>query len=1292
MMRVLLLAILILFSFNFFAQDTEVWMHPNRGQWHENIRYKLDLQIGEFLVEENGFKYIFHNVGELTHQHDDHKNEPVDHFTQHVIKATFLGSNSDFLVQEGQQSTFYRNYILGNDPSKWRSDVHSVREVGYKAFYDGIDMEMAVVGTSFKYSFRVAPHVSPDIIQYKLEGAKAVKLDKSGNLLIQHIYGEVMESAPVAWTVDTQGKKTMVKAKFHLEDDLVGFSFPDGFDANQTLIIDPQITFSTYTGSTADNWGCTATPDSFGNLFAGGTVFGIGYPLTPGVLDVSFNGGENIGYDGFDIGLTKFNEDGTAFMFSTYVGGSGNEAPSSMIANGLNELYILGATSSSNFPMGGTPFDASFNGGSTLNFESSQGMSGSDIFIVKLNVAGTAVLNATYVGGTGNDGVNPGQSGSFDGDLVYNYGDNFRGEIMLDENNNVYVASSTRSSNFPIMSPAQVFLSGQQDAVLFKMNPGLSVMMWGTYYGGTGLETGNAVAINSLGEVYLTGGTSSANLQVPGGHSTMFTGGETDGYVTRFNGTTGALMSGTYIGTGGYDQSFFVQVDPSDFVYVYGQTDGAMTISAGVFGNANAQQFIRKYAQNLSSVVWNTKVGGSGGRISPTAFLVSNCYEIYFSGWGGQILGTSVANFPITPGAFQNSSPDGDAFYICVLDPDATGMQYATFMGGPSHDHVDGGTSRFDKNGRVYHAVCASCGGNGNGFVSTPGVVSPTNQSSNCNLAAFKFELNSINAIVNEPNFIICIPQPVQFFNNSTEGDVFFWDFGDGTFSNEANPSHVYTEVGDFTVKLVVSDSQGCKAPDSTSFVVNVGSFEAGSVTPPPTVCKGAPYQFDAFGGLNYTWSPANVLDNPNIPNPIATVYSTTNFSVIISDTCGSDTIFVTLPVFDDAISVSPDTSICLGHNVQIEVFGAVSQVWTPNSFISNNTDNNPVVDPQSPTYYVVSATTVNSCVFEDSVFVDVFFNPPQPNMIDTSVLCFGASLDITVSGASTYLWSPNTRINTIVGPNVTVNPLGDITYFCDFTNACGTVRDSVFIDVVRPNIQVFNDTTICLGDTAMLRATGTPFYQWSPGTGLNSITNDTVFATPHLPTVYTVIGVDSFLCRDTAIVSVGIFPVHQVNAGSTIFASLGELVQLEATANAPGEFLWSPGNFLTCTTCYNPIANPNYNYSYTVYFTDTNGCVTDDIVAINYEGIIYVPNTFTPDGSHFNEVFKAYGEGIISFEMLIFNRWGELICTLNSMDDYWDGTYKGKMCQDGTYTWKITYCDITREFKTITGHINLLR
>lgn len=1302
-MRILNLTILIaiLSTSQLFAQD--IWMHPNAGQWDDRIEYKVELTLGEMYIEKDGFTFYLHNAWQkLTHSHDEeghehsHDHAHQDHggeYDAHVIKSKFVGSNWGGKAQHIDSSYFYRNYILGNDQSKWKSRLHSYNQLVLNDFYPGVDLSMDGRNAGLKYSLIVHPGSDPNQIAMEYTGQDGLNIDEEGNLRVANRFGEIIEGRPIAWTEGDKGKRK-VAVDFRLEGNTVRFDLPDGYDFTQTLVIDPDLTFSTFSGSTADNWGFTAAPDVAGNLFGGGVVFGPGYPISPGAYNPSFTGGT------IDLGISKFNVDGTQMIYSTYIGGNGSESPNSIVSSQNGELFIFGLTSSTDFPMAGSPFDNTFNGGPGIpNAESNNlGFTGGvDLYVARLNSNGTSLLASTYIGGSGTDGLNTSL-------LRYNYGDQFRGEIILDESNNVYVASMTTSSDFPVVLGSQPALSGSQDAVIFKMPPTLNTLSWSTYFGGSGLETGNALQIASNGDLFVAGGTASPSLPISSGHDLSFNGGSCDGYVARFNSINGSILSGTYMGLNEYDQTYFVQLDIDDNVYVLGQSESDWGVDAGHYGVANSGQFIRKYNTNLTNVEWTTMIGAGTGNVelSPTAFLVSDCYDIYLSGWGGvlnttgQATNSTTNGFPVTIDAFQ-AQTNGSNFWIAVLDQDATTLKYATYMGGvsSSNNHVDGGTSRFDKSGRIYHAVCGACGGVPNGFTTTPGVWSPQNPSSNCNLAAFKFELSTIEAVVSNPNPLVCIPDPVIFNNNSSNGNAFHWDFGDNTTSTDINPVHYYSQPGDYTVTLVVSDTNGCFSPDSITFVVHIGSFEGGIVQPPGPICPGESFQFEAFGGTVYEWSPAQYLDDPTIPNPTATVNQTTDFTVIISDTCGVDTAYVTLNVFGGNVNASNDTSICIGNSVDLFASGGGTYQWSPPDFLDDPTSATPLCTPTASTTYVVEVTTVDNCILHDTVQVDVYYTPPIPILEDTVNLCEGSSVQITADGGVTYLWYPNINITPVTGPVVTVNPTSDMMYYCDFTNACGTVTDSVFVDIQQANIHARNDTIICPGESATLIASGGVSYTWSPAATLNNPYSSLVYASPVDPTTYYVVGIDQYGCTAMDSVFVDLFPRAFIQTVPDVHAFLGDVVQLGATSTTPGPYVWSPAEFLSCIVCEEPTAQPDQNYTYTVTYTDHNGCTASDNVTIFYDPILWVPNTFTPNGEDaVNPVFQAIGGNIQTFKMEIYNRWGELIVTLNDLSESWDGTYEKspEICQDGTYTWKAIITDLEGVEQVFVGHINLLR
>jgi gliding motility-associated-like protein len=336
--------------------------------------------------------------------------------------------------------------------------------------------------------------------------------------------------------------------------------------------------------------------------------------------------------------------------------------------------------------------------------------------------------------------------------------------------------------------------------------------------------------------------------------------------------------------------------------------------------------------------------------------------------------------------------------------------------------------------------------------------------------------------------------------------------------------------------------------------------------------------------------------------------------------------------------------------------------------------------------------TSVDGCVSIDSLLVNVFYTPPIPVISDSVQMCLGSSVGITVSGGDLYNWSPNYEINQLTGPNVIVSPAMDFTYYCDFINACGAVLDSVLVEVIQAKIIAGNDTIICPGENALLWASGGVSYMWSPSISINNSSASEVVATPTASTIYVVIGVDQYGCSDTDSVNVGLFPQPFIQSSPDVYAIYGDVIQLTATSLTSGTYFWSPAEYLSCVSCSSPIATPPQDIIYTVSYTDENGCSASDIVSIYFSPLLYIPNTFTPDGNELNNGFKIVASNIKSYELMIFNRWGELIFTMNDFDDYWDGTYKGIRCQDGTYTWKINYEDFKTKKYEQTGHINLLR
>jgi PKD repeat protein len=1179
MKRGLLTYAILLFTLITHGQD-EIWMRPNKGQWHPNVSYKIEIPGGQMFLETDGFTYSFNNLGDhYEHAHEDNLEERLENPVHgHAVKVKFLNANPTVTFKELNPSRFYENYLYGQDTSKWVKKSRAYTEIDYVELYDSIDMRVYEANNSLKYDLIVKPGAELNDLRIRYDGQTDLSIVNE-ELVITTPLGTVTEGKPSVYQY-IAGVKVKVDCYYTLEDNIMSFTFPFGYDTESTLYIDPALTFSTFTGSTADNWGMTACPDSDKQLIAGGIVFGTGYPTSPGAFDDTYDDDFDPFTRVIDIGLTKFNASGTDIVFSTYIGGEGSETPHSLIVNDANELYIMGATSSSDFPIGPSPYQGTFAGGTALSdVDGIDFTVGTDIFVLKLSPDGSTLLGGTYIGGSANDGISEAGVAPGTFTIAYNYGDQLRGEIMVDDASNVYVSSTTRSSDFPIEGGFDATLNGAQDAVIFKLNSNLNNLLWSTYLGGSGLETGNSVQLSSTGDIFIAGGTTSADMpNMDGGLHSSYHGGSVDGYLMRFPAPLYDAPNGTFLGTAEYDQAYMVQLDPDDNVYAYGNSNGDYEILGGVYENPGSGQFIHKLSNDLSTSIWSTVFGAGTGisEISPTAFLVSDCYEIYIAGWGGTInnsldtpaSGSTTLGFPVTPDAYQ-ATTSGSNFYLAVFTADMAALKYATFMGNTDflRDHVDGGTSRFDKSGSIYHAVCAACGGVDSGFPTTPGAYSPTNPAANCNMAAFQFDLAKIEAVLSTGEPVICIPDPVTFDNASENGDTYFWDFGDGVgTSDEFEPTYFYETPGDYTVMLIVTDSEGCFLPDTAYIDVTIALFEGEAGSLEDTICPGTTVQLFAIGGDTYSWGPADLFEDPSLAEPIVTITEATTFTVTIESICGTSEVDVTVEVYDIDAFAGPDTAICIGGTAELFASGGQSYSWSPPDEVDDPTAETTSASPSITKYFSVVITTEEGCIVEDSTRVFVDLGLPFPTVTGPNKICLGDTTRITAGGASSYSWLPDYNISDVNLYNPLVWPAVDTTYKVSFTNACGTVYDSIFIEVVEVIGDISPDTTICPGDTVSLWATGGVEYKWTPRSFLSTPNNASTIAFPAYDITYEVRITDEIGCTTSLSTIVSLFESPRIEVSPEIYAILGDTIPI--WAEAEGSITWSPPYNIGCITC----------------------------------------------------------------------------------------------------------------------------
>jgi gliding motility-associated-like protein len=1258
----------------------------NKGQWHPNVQYRAELGGAYTYLDGEGITVLLPEEDFYTKLHNSIQGKEGEPFGKmHAVKFRFLGLNLSGAPEQKGQQKGSNNFFLGNDRSRWARDVGAYQSLIYRNVKPGIDLRYDLKNGAFKYEFILAPGADPAALGIEIAGAEKLSL-RDGNLVVSTSVGEFEELAPFAFQRDETGRINTVPCEYRLRKNKLSYHFPKGYDTNLPLVIDPELAFSSFIGSASSNFGFTASYDDEGSLYAGAIVFGAQYPTTLGAFQVTFGAGS------IDCGITKFNADGTELMFSTFLGGTDNEAPHSIVVSPQGETYVFGTTGSTNFPVTAGAFQSSFGGGNNLNTPVGFAFaSGTDMFVAKLTPGGNNLMSSTYIGGSGNDGL--ASNSIFD----FNYGDLFRGEIVLDGEGNAYVASVTSSANFPVANGYSSTHTANLSGVVFKFSSNLNNLLWSTYSGGNANETATSLQLADDNSVYFAGGTTSTNLATAGSFQPGL-GGGADGYVAHVSTNGSTLLQCTYTGTAFFDQNYFVQLDTEGFVYVIGQSEGNYPVTSGLYTNPNSAQYIHKFNPTLNTGIWSTVVGsGNGGiDISPSAFLVSNCGQIYLAGWGGVInagAGGSTNGLPITANAIQ-STTDGSDFYIMVLSPDAASLVYATFFGGSqSAEHVDGGTSRFDKNGTVYQAVCAGCGGNSD-FPTQPGVWSQSNNSNNCNLAVFKFALSSVQVVaeIDAPE-IICPGTQINFLNLSIDADNFSWNFGDGEMSAAMAPTHSYSEPGTYEVWLYAESNDGCLSPDSTSVTVVVEAIPSLSTADPPAICPGETVQLQASGAENYQWSPAAGLSNATIENPIFSGDESTLYTVTGTSDCGVQSLEVQVTVGSAVLEMSEDVVICPGQSAVISSSGGQNFSWSPPDGLNDPNISNPTASPTETTLYTVTASTGDDCEATGNVQVSVL--PPPPVLIadESFVSCNGIPAQLSVEGANTYSWSPSSGLSDPNVSNPSALPSTTTTYTVTGNNACGSNSIVVTVLVNSIDVGVIVDSLVCFNTPFEVSAIGGTAHVWQPAELFSNPEAQTTTAKINQSSLIKVTGFDADGCFSTAERLVLLYPRPFFTAGRSQVVAYGDAVQIES--NSPYPILWEYNPYLSCLQCNFPTYQ---SYASDVLYASVisaDGCVERDFVEIFVQGNLYVPNAFSPDGDGLNEIFKAEGIDITDFEMEIWDRWGQLVFMSNDIDQGWNGAVmnSGYYCPAGLYVYRIVARDRHSAYIFETnGHVTLLR
>ena len=542
------------------------------------------------------------------------------------------------------------NYLIGNDQRQWRTDVSNFAQVRYQNIYPGIDLVYYGNQRQIEYDFRVSPGADPRIIRFRFirfrfGGKTKVKISPDGDLVLRISDFELREKKPIIYQ-EIAGERETIAGRYVLNRGQVGFDI-GSYDQSQPLLIDPTLVYSTYLGGAGDDTGSSIAIDQNNNIYVAGTTASTNFPTMNPAYPA------NAGLS--DIFVTKIDPAGANVLYSTYVGGAGNDRADGIALDASGNAYVVGRadSSSTNFPTTPGVIAPTYRGGDF------------DGLVFKLNAQGNGLSYATYLGGEDND--------STEG-------------IAVDANGNAYVTGGSRSHGFPATPNAfQSSNSGDTDAYLTKINSTATAYLYSTLLGGSGTDRGSGVAIDTAGNAYISGYTSSVDFPTENAFQNSF-GGSFDAFVTRIDtNQSGAnsLVFCSYLGGTADDKGYGIALDSSaSNLFLVGQTSSnnfpvlnpAQPLSGGTF-----DAFITKVS-SAGAKVFATYLGGSGDDRG-SGIAVNSAGEAYITGF------TSSTNFP-TASPLQISNGGAFDAFVAKLNSAGSAFLYSTYLGGSANENT----------------------------------------------------------------------------------------------------------------------------------------------------------------------------------------------------------------------------------------------------------------------------------------------------------------------------------------------------------------------------------------------------------------------------------------------------------------------------------------------------------------------------------------------------------------------------------------------------------------------------
>ena len=650
---------------------------PNFGQEDEAVKFQAQGLGGKLFFTPS--EVVFSLPNPIKVKEDDKDKIRYDLHPANVVRIQYQGANENPEVVGIDELPGVVNFLKGNDPSKWIANLPIYSGIAYRELYPGIELRYEGTDGNLKSMFYIAPGTNPSAIVWRYKGAENVSVDESGNLVIalpSLVAGEpgktLYEQAPIAWQDASGGNRVMVAVQFSVDkkDKKVSFVLPNGYDSTLPLVIDPTLTYSTYLGGTKTDEADAVTLDADCNVYLTGKTSSSAFPTTPDAYQTN--------QPNEDVFVSKLNAAGDTLLYSTYIGGSGDDHAWDIGLDNQGRITIVGETESSDFPTWNA-YDSNYHAG-TCDSDSCD-----DVFVTQLTVEGNSLRYSTYLGGNADDEA-----------LA----------MALGPDDKIYLTGITRSSTFPTVNGYDTSFGGGtcsgypcEDVFVTKVDPALTgadSLPYSTFLGGSNYDKGRGIAIDSAGYVYVTGYTRSDGLATPNAYQ-LARIGDSDVFIAKFDTTVSGSNSRlytTYLGGDDSDHAHGIALLGPDQVYITGYTESldfpTHNPFDGLDGMCGSNYCLDAFVTHLNiannTLVYSSFLGGSADD-EANSITVDNAGNAYVTGY------TESTNFPLQneiqsqKGTDSCSSPPCADAFITKVNAAGTAMVYSTYLGGSAEDY-----------------------------------------------------------------------------------------------------------------------------------------------------------------------------------------------------------------------------------------------------------------------------------------------------------------------------------------------------------------------------------------------------------------------------------------------------------------------------------------------------------------------------------------------------------------------------------------------------------------------------